>query len=516
MQLSKKTQGTIIAMIVVLIASITMMGCITNPSKPSNSGPLELTDNGVASALNKSSFFIIEFYYPGCGPCKYMNNTTSELSNELQGQIGFGRMNVREKGTRQTVDKYKVSAYPTLLFFDEGVLVNRMKGDMSKSDLLAEIKDLKPGLDVSKVNLQSSVAHVQACVNVTKSDKPLLEAFVVSRCPFGLQMQRIMAEIVSKLPQSKDYLNVRYIGSITNGTITSMHGDEEAQENLRQICIREEQPDKYWDYVKCYMKEGNSAECLNSSAVDESKLDGCINSTGRGLVYAQEDFDLANKFNITGSPTLTMNDKIVSEFDFATNNTNGRSPEALKELLCCGFNTQPSFCSTQLNKTQAITMFTVRPKTAATTAAQQARGRDIPLARLGLKNPAQAMLITDDTMNSAVSQYPLLVVAASTTWCEWCKVMNVTIDDLSKELQGQVAFGLIEMDRNNDTKATYNITAYPTMLIFKDGKLASKVVGNQQKSSFVAKLKQVEPKLNTSNVKVVQAAPIPARPALLS
>jgi len=54
------------------------------------------------------------------------------------------------------------------------------------------------------------------------------------------------------------------------------------------------------------------------------------------------------------------------------------------------------------------------------------------------------------------------------------------------------------------------------MLIFKDGKLASKVVGNQQKSSFVAKLKQVEPKLNTSNVKVVQAAPIPARPALLS
>lgn len=41
------------------------------------------------------------------------------------------------------------------------------------------------------------------------------------------------------------------------------------------------------------------------------------------------------------------------------------------------------------------------------------------------------------------------------------------------------------------------------------------VTGSVEKSSFVAKLKQVEPKLNTSKVKVVRAAPIPARPALL-
>jgi hypothetical protein len=33
---------------------------------------------------------------------------------------------------------------------------------------------------------------------------------------------------------------------VKNGKIASMHGDEEAKENLRQICIREEQKDKYW------------------------------------------------------------------------------------------------------------------------------------------------------------------------------------------------------------------------------------------------------------------------------
>ena len=54
-----------------------------------------------------------------------------------------------------------------------------------------------------------------------------------------------------------------------------MHGDEEAQENLRQICIREEQSDKYWEYVSCFMKEGKSADCLNSSTVDEVEINAC-------------------------------------------------------------------------------------------------------------------------------------------------------------------------------------------------------------------------------------------------
>ena len=102
------------------------------------------------------------------------------------------------------------------------------------------------------------------------------------------------------MPQARDYLMVRYIGSVSNNTITSMHGDEEAQENLRQICIREEQPDRYWDYVSCYMIEGKSIECLKSSSVDESKLNACMNDSSRGLAYAQKDFDLADKFNIYG------------------------------------------------------------------------------------------------------------------------------------------------------------------------------------------------------------------------
>ena len=533
MHLPMKAQVVTIIFIVVLIGSATFLrsfppitilkssNLASDPNQLNN--PMELNDNDVTSALNNSTLFVLDFYYPGCGPCKSMNNTTSALSGELQGQVRFGRMNVREKENSQTVKKYKISAFPTLLFFDEGILVNRIKGNVSKSDLLDAIKELRPNLDASnakivasasqKASLIPELAPEQACANATKSDEPLLEAFIVSRCPFGLQMQRIMAEMTSKLPQAKDYLKVRYIGSISDSTITSMHGDEEAQENLRQICIREEQGSQYWDYVSCYMKDGNSTKCLKSSSVDEGMLNACVKDSSRGLTYAQEDFDLANKFNVTGSPTLILNNKIASEFDFASSTTSGRSPEALKELLCCGFNNEPSFCAEQLNRTQAITMFQINVPT-TTSAAQQNPGKIIPLIKLGTKNPAQAMLITDDTVDSAISEYrPLLVIVGYTDSCGYCRHFNVTISELASELQGQIAFGMIDTHRNNETKAKYNITGVPTALIFKDGKLADRVIGDADKSNVVAKLKEIEPNLSTSKVKTVKAASIPKAPA---
>ena len=514
----------IIALIALLLISATVLRFL--PAEDSKSlppatiadqikDPMELTDLKMASMLNNSSMFVLDFYYPGCGPCQFMNNTILELENELDGQVQFGRINARSGESRNTVRDYKISAFPTLLFFQEGILVSRMNGNISKSDLLDELKELQPELDASRVklstinrtkekteavagsasankpqggaielfgpgisnssqamlitdkNIDSAISQYQpllvvvgftnpcpycelfnatiselagelngqmalglidtrlnvqtrekynitgipatlifkdgecsgivqvnkdkativarlkeiepglnlsnvslplaqlkltpeeACIKMNKSDQPLLQAFVVSKCPFGLQMQRIMANIISDAQETEEYLKVMYIGEVDpeNNTIRAMHGEVEAQENLRQICIREEQPDRYWDYVRCYMKEGNTAECLESVSIDIKELDACTNDSARGLAYAQEDFDLTTSFKITSSPTMLMNGEIVRESHFATNDTNARSPEAVKDLLCCGFKEEPSFCSMELNESRAETMF---------------------------------------------------------------------------------------------------------------------------------------------------------------
>lgn len=192
----------------------------------------------------------------------------------------------------------------------------------------------------------------KTCEELKKEDKPLIEAFVVSKCPFGLQMQRVLNEIIKNIPEFASYVKVEYMGEIENGKITAMHGEEEAIENLRQICIREEQGNKYWSYIDCHIKEGEVEQCLSSAKIDKSKLTSCMNDANKGLAYAKKDFERQEKFNVTGSPTLILNEEQVSEFNFG-----GRTAEAVKTILCCGSKNKISFCDTKLTTDQAATSF---------------------------------------------------------------------------------------------------------------------------------------------------------------
>jgi hypothetical protein len=165
-------------------------------------------------------------------------------------------------------------------------------------------------------------------------------------------MQRVAAEIIKNIPELAANIKVRYIGAIENGKITSMHGDAEAVENLNQICIREEQPTKYWPYVSCYMQKGDGAGCLKSTGVDTAKLTTCASDANKGLAYAKVDFDLSTKDAIGSSPTLMLNGKLTDESGFG-----GRTAQGVKEALCCGFNNKPSFCSKALTTEPAAAAF---------------------------------------------------------------------------------------------------------------------------------------------------------------
>lgn len=216
-------------------------------------------------------------------------------------------------------------------------------------------------IDELKTQTTQTEAKKLTCQDITKSKTPSLTAFIVSQCPYGLQMQRVFNKTITEQPELGSYLNIKYIGSIENGKIVSMHGDKEAQENLKQICIREEQKEKYWPYVACYMREGKTDECSTTASVDAAQLSACINDNTRGLKYAKADFDLANRFQVSGSPSLLINNKqIVSEFDFG-----GRIPNAIKQVVCCGSSEKASFCNSDLSKDEVATSFSLTDAPAA-------------------------------------------------------------------------------------------------------------------------------------------------------
>jgi hypothetical protein len=212
-------------------------------------------------------------------------------------------------------------------------------------------------------NASANTGSAKTATDVKKASKSTLEAFVVSSCPYGLQMQRAIADAVKNIPSLASSVVIRYIGSVSGNTISSMHGPEEAAENLRQICIRDEQPTKYYNYISCYLKKttataaggmplGDSVSCQASTGVDTAKLNACVSDPSRGVADAKKDFALATKYNVSGSPTLILNGASVDESGFG-----GRSSDGVKSMVCAGFTTEPSFCSQKLNTTAAAVSF---------------------------------------------------------------------------------------------------------------------------------------------------------------
>ncbi len=73
-------------------------------------------------------------------------------------------------------------------------------------------------------------------------------------------------------------------------------------------------------------------------------------------------------------------------------------------------------------------------------------------------------------------------------WCAPCRMVAPIIAELSKQFEGKVKVAKINVDENPQSAATYGITAIPTLVIFKNGAAADKIVGLKSKQEIEAKL----------------------------
>lgn len=62
-------------------------------------------------------------------------------------------------------------------------------------------------------------------------------------------------------------------------------------------------------------------------------------------------------------------------------------------------------------------------------------------------------------------------------WCGPCKAMAPALEQVASEMKGKVKVVKLDVDQNPDTTSKYRIQAMPTLMIFKDGKIAAQRVG---------------------------------------
>ena len=69
-------------------------------------------------------------------------------------------------------------------------------------------------------------------------------------------------------------------------------------------------------------------------------------------------------------------------------------------------------------------------------------------------------------------------------WCGPCKMIAPILSEVADEYAGKVTIGKLNIDENSDTPPKFGIRGIPTLLLFKDGKVAATKVGALSKSQL--------------------------------
>lgn len=102
-----------------------------------NGKPKKLTESNFQEFTKNNKKAVIDAWAEWCGPCKMLNPVIKELASEYKGKVAFGKLNVDEN--QNLAAKYGIRSIPTLLFFENGELVDQLTGAVPKQNLKQKI-----------------------------------------------------------------------------------------------------------------------------------------------------------------------------------------------------------------------------------------------------------------------------------------------------------------------------------------------------------------------------------------
>jgi hypothetical protein len=143
-----------------------------------------------------------------------------------------------------------------------------------------------------------------------------------------------------------------------------MHGIQEVNQNVREICVQKYQPEKLWGFVMDINENTDSDNVdekwegiAENLGIDTEKINNCQEEEGQGILAHEVELNGKNypvqdpskhqgmeEITISGSPTLVINGTVYD---------GERSSEGYKEAICSAFLNPPSECDQEIeeNKT---------------------------------------------------------------------------------------------------------------------------------------------------------------------
>ena len=102
---------------------------------------------------------------------------------------------------------------------------------------------------------------------------------------------------------------------------------------------------------------------------------------------------------------------------------------------------------------------------------------------------SEPITLTDDNFSSEVlsAETPVLVDFWA-AWCGPCRMVAPIVEELAGEYEGRAKVCKLDVDDAQKTAGEYGIRSIPTLLIFKEGKVADQLIGAVPKTQITEKL----------------------------
>jgi len=276
------------------------------------------------------------------------------MTDAVEYNAGLYKMDITLEGETTPIESYMTK--DGKIFLPQGMDIVKMTAEVNGTDTGAA---------------DTGEAASQPVTEAPKSDKPAVELFVMSHCPYGTQIEKGILPVVEALGSKIDF-KIKFVDY-------AMHDKKELDEQTRQYCINKEQGGKFLPYLKCFLKAGDSSACLKEQTVDEKKLAACVTATDKEFkiteLYNKKDswgssfppFNIYkadnDKYGVQGSPTLIINGKEISS---------GRDAASLSKAICGAFTDgkAPAECSNAFASAQPTPGFGEGTTAGSATAAE--------------------------------------------------------------------------------------------------------------------------------------------------
>ncbi|MDP1884203.1 MAG: hypothetical protein Q8L10_02440 [Candidatus Moranbacteria bacterium] len=208
------------------------------------------------------------------------------------------------------------------------------------------------GMDTDVEKREVAEKQPEEVKEVPKNDKPVIDLYVMSFCPFGNKAEDTLKPAYDLLKKKVDF-NFHYIVSSNGEEILSLHGPKEVAQNEREACVLKNYGKDRWFSFVAYVNKncGSDGACwetgIRSMGLSVDKINNCVNSEGSALM--KENEKASTEAGAQGSPTMLING-VPTRTVYQYGNS-----EVYKQVVCDAFNKAPAECAKKLSTQAAVT-----------------------------------------------------------------------------------------------------------------------------------------------------------------